>query len=175
MTLDFPANNPFGTVAVSLGKITVQGNVITTGTNSACRVDLDDGSRVCIDNTGIGMQLAERAQEKFGSYKVEPVTFTGPVKEQLAYPLRAAFEDKTIRVPGDEFIRADLRAVKKDTTAAGNIRFTADRGKNGHADRFWGLALMLHAASRPAPQFGYQGVGSRREVVHVGRRKGVLL
>jgi phage FluMu gp28-like protein len=101
--------------------------------------------RCCIDCTGIGRQFSERAQKRFGEYKVEAVTFTGPVKEELAYPVRAAFEDKTIRIPNDPLIRSDLRAIKKETTAAGNIRFTADRGKNGHADRFWALALALHA------------------------------
>jgi len=101
--------------------------------------------RCCIDATGIGMQFAERAQDLFGKYKIESVNFSAQVKEELAYPLRAAFEDLTIRIPSDEFVRADLRAVKKDTTAAGNIRFSADRGKNGHADRFWALALAVHA------------------------------
>ena len=101
--------------------------------------------RVCIDETGIGRQFTERAQRRFGEYRVEGVTFTGPVKEQLAYPLRSAFEDRTVRIPNDSFIRADLRAVKKETTASGNIRFAADRGKNGHADRFWALALALEA------------------------------
>jgi phage FluMu gp28-like protein len=79
---------------------------------------------------------------------VEAVNFTGPVKEELAYPLRAAFEDRSLRIPGDAAIRADLRAVKKETTAAGNIRFSADRGKNGHSDRFWALALALHASAQ---------------------------
>jgi len=105
--------------------------------------------RCCIDASGLGRQFAERAEQKFGTYKVEGVTFTGPVKEELAYPLRAAFEDKTLRVPCDEFVRADLRAVKKETTASGNIRFTADRGKNGHSDRFWALALAVHAGKSP--------------------------
>lgn len=102
--------------------------------------------RCCIDQTGIGRQFAERAQNRFGKYKVEGVNFTGASKEELAYPVRAAFEDRSVRVPNSAVIRADLRAVKKETTASGNIRFTADRGKNGHADRFWALALALHAA-----------------------------
>jgi len=102
--------------------------------------------RACVDNTGIGKQFAERAQQKYGVYRVEPVTFTGPVKESLAYPVKAAFEDRTMRVPDDDLVRADLRAIKKSTTDAGNIRFAADRGKNGHADRFWALALMVSAA-----------------------------
>jgi phage FluMu gp28-like protein len=25
------------------------------------------------------------------------------------------------------------------------VRFTADRGTNGHSDRFWALALAMHA------------------------------
>lgn len=104
--------------------------------------------RCCIDATGIGRQFAERAQQRFGTYKVEPVQFTGPVKEELAYPLRAAFEDGSVWVPSRPEIRSDLRAIRKETTAAGNIRFTADRGKNGHSDRFWALALALHAAGR---------------------------
>jgi len=104
-------------------------------------------SRVCIDNTGIGRQFAERAQERFGSYKVEAVNFTPAVKEELAYPFRSVFEDGLIRIPRDDtgVLAADLRAVKKETTAAGNVRFTADRGKNGHADRFWAGALAVHA------------------------------
>jgi phage FluMu gp28-like protein len=104
--------------------------------------------RCCIDCTGIGRQFAERAQKRFGEFRVEAVHFTGPVKEELAYPVRAAFEDRSVRIPNDGLIRADLRAIKKETTASGNIRFTADRGKNGHADRFWALALALHAGKR---------------------------
>lgn len=102
--------------------------------------------RCCIDQTGIGRQFAERAQNRFGKYKVEGVNFTGASKEELAYPLRAAFEDRSIRIPNGDKIRSDLRAIKKETTASGNIRFTADRGPNGHSDRFWALALALHAA-----------------------------
>jgi len=118
--------------------------------------------RCCIDNTGIGLQFTERAQKLFGEYRVEAVTFTGPVKEALAYPLRAAFEDKSIRIPNDDKIRSDLRAIKKETTAAGNIRFTADRSKNGHSDRFWALALALHAGSNQAAVGSFRRVKSTR-------------
>lgn len=41
--------------------------------------------RACIDATGLGMQLAEESQRAFGQYRVEAVTFTGSVKESLAY------------------------------------------------------------------------------------------
>ena len=118
--------------------------------------------RCCIDNTGLGMQFAERAQEKFGTYRVEAVRFTGPVKEELAYPVRAAFEDKSIRIPHDDFIRGDLRGIRKTTTGAGNIRFEADSGPDGHSDRFWALALAIHAAGNTSGPVEYKTVSKRR-------------
>lgn len=117
--------------------------------------------RCCIDSTGLGMQLAERAVDRFG-YKVEAVRFSGPVKEALAYPLRATFEDQDIKIPRADTIRSDLRAIKKTTTAAGNIRFDADRGPNGHADRFWALALAIHAAGNLVGPIEYETVSTRR-------------
>jgi len=117
--------------------------------------------RACLDATGLGMQLAERAQEKFGTYLVEAVTFTSSSKEAMAYPLRTAFEDKSIRIPKDDEIRADLRSIKKVVSAAGNIRFAADRGPGGHADRFWALALSVEAASSPGVKYAYESVKKR--------------
>ena len=102
--------------------------------------------RDCQDDTGIGMQMAENAQLKFGKFRVEGVTFTNKVKEDLAYRLRTEFENKTVFIPSRHEIREDLHSVRKITTASNNIRFDADRSDNGHADRFWALALALHAA-----------------------------
>ncbi|MBE7709142.1 MAG: hypothetical protein E7Z93_01700 [Cyanobacteria bacterium SIG32] len=102
--------------------------------------------RDCQDDTGIGMQMAENAQVKFGKFRVEGVTFTNKVKEDLAYRLRTEFENKTVFIPNRHEIREDLHSVRKVTTASNNIRFDADRSDNGHADRFWALALALHAA-----------------------------
>ena len=99
--------------------------------------------RCCIDSTGLGMQLAENAVRQFGS-RVEAVRFTGPVKEELAFPLRAAHEDRTLRYAKDEKLRADLRGIKKETTASGNIRF-AGEAADSHCDRFWAKALAIHA------------------------------
>lgn len=102
--------------------------------------------RACFDNTGLGIGWTDDAQRAFGQYRIEGVTFTGATKEALAYPVRGAMEDKKLRIPYKPEIRADLRAVTKVTTSSGNIRFTAERSENGHADRFWALALAVHAA-----------------------------
>lgn len=113
-------------------------------------LELSNVRRCCIDHTGIGRQFAERAKKRFGN-KVEAISFTGAVKEDLAYPVRAAFEDRSLRVPDDKNLIADLRSIRKETTASGNIRFTGERNSNGHADRFWALALALHAAKQNGP------------------------
>jgi phage FluMu gp28-like protein len=106
--------------------------------------------RCCIDYTGLGIGWGDDAVKEFGQYRMELVTFSPRVKEELAYPVRGKMEDKKIRIPFDPEIRADLRAVTKETTVAGNIRFTAERSENGHADRFWALGLAVHAAGSNA-------------------------
>ncbi|MDD3013449.1 MAG: terminase family protein [Candidatus Gastranaerophilales bacterium] len=107
--------------------------------------------RCCIDSTGLGMQLAESAQRKFGQYRVEAINFTNKVKEELAYNLRTNFEDKSVFIPAEHDTREDLHSVRRITTSAGNIRFDADSCEvNGHADRFWALALALYAVGTNA-------------------------
>lgn len=101
--------------------------------------------RCCIDRTGLGLQFVERAKRQFGSHRVEGVYFTAALKEHLAYSLKILFETCRIRIPDDRAIIADLRAVKKSVTSAGNIRFDAEREEYSHADRFWALALAVHA------------------------------
>lgn len=103
--------------------------------------------RCCIDQTGMGMQFAERAAHRWGEYQVEGVTLTNQTKQDLAYPLKEAFQKKTIRIPDLLKFKNDLHSVKKETTSAGNIRF-AGNSDDSHADRFWALALALHAGKR---------------------------
>ena len=103
--------------------------------------------RACIDETGIGMQLAEEAVHDYGRYRVEPVTFTSAWKEEAAYELRRQVEEKTIIVPQAQALRDDLHSVKKSVTTAGNLRFEVSGSTDGHADRFWAAALACHAVS----------------------------
>lgn len=118
--------------------------------------------RSCWDATGLGIGWADDAQDRFGEHRVEAVVFTPRVKEALAYPVRGAMEDKKLRIPYDPKVRADLRQVTKQVTAAGNVRFTAERTPDGHADHFWALALAKHAASSPNGPIEFQSDGMPR-------------
>jgi len=101
--------------------------------------------RCCIDATGLGMQLAEDAAEDYGKTRVEEITFTQPVKEKLASNMKTNFEDRTVVIPRDRTIREDLYSVRAVTTVAGKVRYVASRTDDGHADRFFALALALEA------------------------------
>jgi len=100
--------------------------------------------RCCLDATGLGMQLAEEARLEFG-WKLEPIHFTAPIKEQLAFGLRTDLEERKVRLVSDDLLRADLRGIKKEVTASGNLRFAGETS-DSHCDRFWAKALRQHAA-----------------------------
>ena len=102
--------------------------------------------RICKDQTGMGEKPVEDAKRRYGDYRVEGVLFSGPVKLDLANGVRQKFEDRQVRIARDRKLRDDLHSVKKITTSSGNIRFDAERSDDGHADRFWALALAVHAA-----------------------------
>lgn len=103
--------------------------------------------KCCIDSGGLGMQLAEQLVERFGGYRVEPVTFTSTMRSQLAGGLRVAVESRRIRIPANEAIRRDWHSVERHVSADGNFRLIAPRREGSHADRFWAAALAVRAAS----------------------------
>jgi len=101
------------------------------------------------------MMLAEHLVQKYGAV-VEPVTFTAALKERLAPMVKQAFEERTVRIPDNREVRADINSVKRFVTLAGNVRFDAEHTDRGHADRFWALAMVVNAASEPRASFEEQ-------------------
>jgi phage FluMu gp28-like protein len=104
--------------------------------------------RACIDSTGMGAPLAESLEREFGP-RVEPVTFTAAVKEDMAYRVKRRMEQRLDLIPEAPEIARAFGAVKKLVTAAGNTRFDAERTDLGHADEFWAKALADLAAEQP--------------------------
>ena len=67
--------------------------------------------------------------------------FTPAAKLDIATATWRRFEDGAIRIPqADVTLRADFHSVQKIAGPTG-IRFLADVRIDGHADRFWSLAL----------------------------------
>ncbi|MCU7494755.1 MAG: hypothetical protein HF314_12060 [Ignavibacteria bacterium] len=106
--------------------------------------------RACIDETGLGMQLAETAQDSFGESRVEKINFaSGSIRSDMAFGLRRELEARTLLIPALDEVKDDFHSIKKIVTSANNVRLEADKSDSevsGHADRFWGWALANHAA-----------------------------
>ena len=125
-----------------------------------------------IDMTGLGLGLFEYAQARHGERLVRGVHFsstepvgraqtdgrknlTARVTEIMATDLVEVFEDRRIEIPADARLRDDLRRPEKVTSPGGRVSIAASRDGDGHADRFWSLALAVRAGKRndavPAP------------------------
>ena len=108
-----------------------------------------------------GAMLAEELAARWGA-RVEPVVFTGAIKESLAVRVKRLLEERRLKIPYDPAIRTALGAVKRYVTPAGNLRFDAERTEAGHADHFWALALALAAAEEPALSTDFISTGAPR-------------
>ena len=108
-------------------------------------------TRIAVDQTGMGEAVVEQLQEDLGRTTVEGVLMTGPRRLDTATALREAVEDRRLRIPPDGDLRRDLHAVRAEAGLTGAPRLMAERsGTDGHADRFWALALACAAARTAA-------------------------
>ncbi|MFT3989957.1 MAG: terminase family protein [Luteolibacter sp.] len=107
------------------------------------------GERFSAQEAVLWPLIAERAQEKFGNYRVEAITFTPSVKEELAYPVRGLMEDRALKIPMRKEIRSDLRGVKKEYSATGMGYFKERAGQDRGADGVGGgpPVALFHAGA----------------------------
>lgn len=103
-------------------------------------------ARMSIDQTGLGEDVTQRYQRYYGEHRVEGVVFSQPNKLVLANSIRNRFQKRHVRVPEDDTYRRDLHSVQKTITPTGGMRLDAASGPDGHADRFWSLALCSYSA-----------------------------
>lgn len=115
--------------------------------------------RVAIDQTGMGEKPVEDAIRRYGSSRVEGVLFTAPRKLDLAAGLKEAMQDRKVLIPaGDKVLRADLHAIRSRIGPTGIRRLVADSDTDGHADRFWALALAVGASGTEYQAYAYRAV-----------------
>jgi phage FluMu gp28-like protein len=118
-------------------------------------------SKLVIDKTGLGEQLAEELAEEFGEDEVEQLAFTQQSKAELATNAFMWFRDNLVRLPRGPVgrtIHAEVTAVRRQVTNAGNVIYVSPRTNAGHGDHAWSLFCALRAASGPVLP---RGLGDR--------------
>jgi len=103
-----------------------------------------------MDATGNGLALAEFAQQKFGTLRIEAVKLSDSFYIEHMPHFQAAFQDGTLEdIPKDDEIRDDLRAIKKirGVPKIGNARTARgdDKKQQRHGDGAIGLFLADYA------------------------------
>ena len=117
-------------------------------------------AKMNVDQTGMGLTISEMLQQEYTG-KVQGITFTASIKEQMAVYLRMRMEQRKIRLPNDENVRRSFLSLRRSTNRIGQARFDADADeKYGHADEFWACAMAEMAAERTAAQGMRQGQSS---------------
>jgi len=113
-------------------------------------VDIAQPVRLCIDENGIGMDLAEGMFKTYGA-QVERVPFTNATKELMAVQLHTEFERGRagILIPNDRDLITQIVSIKREVTANGAFRYSAERNEKHHGDKFWALALANYAVKSP--------------------------
>lgn len=100
--------------------------------------------KMCIDSTGLGMQLAEDLQREFGAAVIDAVTFTNTSKTEVLNGLKKAFSDGTCLIPNEVELLREFASIKR-VVSANSIAYQADRNAGGHADRAIAIALAHKA------------------------------
>ena len=119
-------------------------------------------SRIAVDQTGMGEAVVEQLQDELGNLRVQGVLLTGPRRLDVATSLREALEDGRLRLPDDGELRRDLHSIRAEAGPTGAPRLIAERADtDGHADRFWALALACAAAAEGTGPIEGRSIGDR--------------
>lgn len=149
-----------GTVWRIVGALRVQGisfdqmeaaihAVMSVETKARGRVN-----RMCIDATGLGMQLAERMVTRH-RHRVEAVHWTGPVREDCAGKARSMFDSGEASLSDEHDVNAQYNAIRREVTSANNVRlvFGKESADGNHSDDLAADWMAFHAiSSRPEPR-----------------------
>ena len=117
------------------------------------------------DATGLGMNIAEAAQQAFGLEHTEAVMLNIPWYRENAQPLKSAFEDDAIEIPADADIHSDLRLV---TVKAGVPHVPALKSgvaKDRHGDAAVALMLAYAATRALVALYDYESAATLRELM----------
>lgn len=108
--------------------------------------------KLCIDSTGIGMQMAEELKKKY-PHVVIPYQFTNQSKNDLFGELKKEMGLGNLLIPDDRQVIDELHSIKRNLSPSGNISYSADRTNGSHADRATAIALANKAVGKKLKSF----------------------
>ena len=109
-------------------------------------------TRLLIDRTGMGMQLAENMRRSRPE-RVIGVNFTNASKALWATDAKMLIQQGKTPLPADRDLAYQIHSIKKIVTASKNLSFDTGHSEKHHADKFWAWALAL-AAMRQLSRVG---------------------
>lgn len=98
---------------------------------------------VLIDETGIGMQLAEELKDKIQS--CSSVSFTSSFKNEMITNCKKLMEQKKFKLYDERDIITDFHSIRKTVSSANNIIYEIEKNDSGHGDRAVAIMLGLFA------------------------------
>ncbi len=123
-----------------------------------------------VDYTGLGMQLGQYLQQKYGSV-VEPINFASrtkvasgistPIKERMSTNLKSLLQDRKIK------LLSDIKQTRHLNVLDYNLKAPSSK-KDGHADIAWAVMLaclpLNFRALTPTPMYtSYDAVRDKEE------------
>lgn len=103
-------------------------------------------TKMLIDRSGIGRNLAENINGRYGS-RAEGMDFTSNSKTMWATDAKMAFQNRKLLLPVDKDMAYQIHSIKKMITGNKSLVFDTSSSERHHADKFWALALALCAAN----------------------------
>ncbi|MCP4677107.1 MAG: terminase, partial [Deltaproteobacteria bacterium] len=96
-------------------------------------------ARLSIDKSGIGMHMAENLAAEYPQIQAE--VFSSEAKERWATNFKILMQKHKVLLPGDRELVTQTHSIKRRVLPSGRVSFDSEKGKSGHADRFWAVAL----------------------------------
>lgn len=119
-----------------------------------------------MDATGNGAWLAEVAMQQYGATRIAEVKLSPEWYRQHMPRVVAAIEDRTITLPRDADIMADLRCLRRINgiiRVPDGVRVRGSDGRDRHGDSAIALAMLQYAVAEMEPvPIESQSTGVRR-------------
>lgn len=112
-------------------------------------------SRLSVDKSGIGMNLAENLTRDYPHVVTE--VFSNESKERLATDFKILLQRNDIVLPRDREQVGQVHSIQRRVLPSGKVSFDAEHSTRGdHADRFWAVVITCQKECGIAPARGVE-------------------